>query len=80
MRAALVPLTFAVNMPGSVVATNGELDPTTGEIFWGLYCGAAMIEDVVLTATCEQATTSGRTTSAVSGRGSRGSAPKGAAS
>jgi hypothetical protein len=55
MQAALIPLTFAVSLPGKPVATNGELDEANGEIFWGLYSGAAMVEDVVLTAVSEQA-------------------------
>jgi hypothetical protein len=54
LPAALVPLTFDVSLPGKLVATNGELDEATGEIFWGLYSGAAMVEDVVLTAISEQ--------------------------
>jgi len=61
METALVPLTFAVSLPGKVVATNGELGESSGEVFWGLYSGAAISEDVVLTATGELVTTaSGR--------------------
>lgn len=48
-----VPLTFAVRLPGKVVATNGEYDEITSEVFWGLYHFAPAFEDVVLTATWE---------------------------
>jgi hypothetical protein len=57
METALIPLTFTVSLPGKVVATNGEVDESSGEVFWGLYSGAAISEDVVLTATGELVTT-----------------------
>jgi hypothetical protein len=53
----LIPLMFTVSLPGKVVATNGEVDESSGEVFWGLYSGAAISEDVVLMATSEQVTT-----------------------
>lgn len=49
----LVPLMFVVKVPGKVTATNGEVDELTGEIFWGLFAEAAVLSDVVLTATSE---------------------------
>jgi hypothetical protein len=48
-----VPLAFVVRLPGKPEATNGELDEETGEVFWGLYSGAAAVEDVVMTASCD---------------------------
>jgi hypothetical protein len=50
---AAVPLLFSAWLPGKVVATNGERDEVSGEVFWGLYAEAAASEDVVLTATCD---------------------------
>ncbi len=44
---------ISVRLPGKVVATNGERDESTGEVFWALYSLAPALEDVVLTATCE---------------------------
>jgi hypothetical protein len=52
---ALVPLLFSVQLPGRVVATNGEYDEVAGEVFWGLFPEAAASGDVVLRATCELA-------------------------
>lgn len=51
--ASMVALTFAVKLPGKVVATNGEIDPGTGEVFWGMYSEAAAVEDIEMTATCD---------------------------
>ncbi len=50
---SLIPLTFVVKLPGKVVATNGEVDEISGEVYWTLYSEAAAIGDVVLTAVCE---------------------------
>jgi hypothetical protein len=58
---AAVPLLFSVWLPGKVVATNGERDEVSGEVFWGLYAEAAASEDVVLTATCDLNPVSART-------------------
>jgi hypothetical protein len=52
--AALVPLSLTVSLPGTIVTTNGEIDGATGEVFWAIYAGAAMIEDLVLTAIGER--------------------------
>jgi hypothetical protein len=49
----LTPLMFVVKTPGRIVATNGEIDELTGEVFWALFDAAASIKDVVLTATVE---------------------------
>jgi hypothetical protein len=51
--AALVPLSFTVNLPGTLLASNGELDASTGEVFWAIYAGATLPEDLVLTAISE---------------------------
>jgi len=50
---ALVAMLFSVKLPGKLVATNGEVDDSSGEVFWALYSQAAALEDVVMTATCE---------------------------
>ena len=50
---SLIPLMFVVKTPGRIVATNGEIDELTGEVFWALFDAAASIKDVVLTATVE---------------------------
>lgn len=48
-----VSMTFSLRVPGRVLETNGELNPYTGEIFWGLYPEASQLGDVVLSATTE---------------------------
>jgi len=67
--AALVPLSLTVRPPGPVSATNGEIDESTGELFWAFYAGAAMIEDLALTAVSEQ-------TVATRGAGGSAAAPR----
>lgn len=47
-----IPLLFRVQMPGKVTATNGQIDPLTGEVVWPLYSSSPAGGDVVLTATC----------------------------
>lgn len=49
-----VSLEFAVKLPGSVVATNGDYDAATQSVFWDLYSEAPAVGDVVLTATCDR--------------------------
>lgn len=49
----LVALLIKARFPGKVLQTNGELDPATGEVIWGLFSPAAAAGDVVLTAVCE---------------------------
>ncbi|MBB6053126.1 hypothetical protein [Armatimonas rosea] len=49
----LVALLIKARFPGKVLQTNGELDPATGEVIWGLFSQAAAAGDVVLTAVCE---------------------------
>lgn len=44
-------LTFVVKVPGKVLSTNGEVNPITQEVFWGLYPEAAQNGDIALTAT-----------------------------
>lgn len=46
-----VALTFVTKVPGQVVSTNGEVNPITQEVFWGLYPEAAEMGDVVLIVT-----------------------------
>lgn len=48
-------LTFVVKVPGRVIATNGEVNPITQEVFWGLYPEAAENGDVVLSVTYQVA-------------------------
>jgi hypothetical protein len=45
-----VPLSLTVSLPGTILDTNGEIDEVNGEVSWDFYSGAAMIEDLVLTA------------------------------
>lgn len=47
-----VALLLRVKMPGKVTATNGQIDPESGEVYWALYSEAPAIADVTLTATC----------------------------
>ncbi len=47
------PLLFRLQMPGKVTATNGQLDPVTGEVVWCLYSSSPAGGDIVLTATCK---------------------------
>ena len=41
---ALVAMLFSVKLPGKVLATNGEVDDSSGEVFWALYSQAAALE------------------------------------
>ena len=47
----IIPMTFVAQLPGKVIATNGEVNAVTHEVFWGLYPQAAATGDIVLTAT-----------------------------
>ncbi|MCX6369140.1 MAG: hypothetical protein NTX57_20875 [Armatimonadetes bacterium] len=51
---ALVALLIKAKLPGKILQTNGEEDPATGEIVWGLFSQAPAAGDVVLTAICDQ--------------------------
>jgi hypothetical protein len=44
----LVPMSFAVSVPGKVLESNGEVDRFTGKVYWGVYPQAAAYKDVVL--------------------------------
>jgi hypothetical protein len=44
----LVPMLFAVKLPGEVLESNGENDPLSGEVFWALYPESAGLEPVEL--------------------------------
>lgn len=46
-----VAMTFVAQVPGEIVSTNGEQNPVTREVFWGLYPEAAQLGDVTLTVT-----------------------------
>ena len=46
-------LLIKAKLPGKLIQTNGEEDPATGEIVWGLFSQAPAAGDVVLTAVCE---------------------------
>lgn len=48
-----VSMTFSLRVPGRILETNGEVNPYTGEIFWGLYPEAAQAGDIVLSATTQ---------------------------
>ena len=50
---ALVALLIKAKLPGKLIQTNGEEDPATGEIVWGLFSQAPAAGDVVLTAICD---------------------------
>jgi hypothetical protein len=50
---AMAAMMFVVKLPGKIVATNGEQDEITGEVYWALYAEAAAVGDVTMTATCE---------------------------
>ncbi len=50
---ALVAILIKAKLPGKILQTNGEEDPATGEVVWGLFSQAAAAGDVVLTAVCE---------------------------
>ncbi len=51
----LCALYYTIKMPGKVLATNGEIDNITGEVYWGVYDAAAMPGDVSLYAICQVA-------------------------
>ena len=44
----LVAMTFALNFPGTVLETNGQIDRFSGTVYWGVYPQAAAYKDVVL--------------------------------
>ena len=48
-------LTFVAKVPGKIIATNGEVNPITQEVFWGLYPEAAENGDVTLAVTYQLA-------------------------
>ncbi len=50
---ALVAMLIKAKLPGKLLQTNGEEDPATGEIVWGLFSQSAAAGDVVLTAICD---------------------------
>ncbi len=50
---ALVALLIKAKLPGKLLQTNGEEDPVTGEVVWGLFSQAPAAGDVVLTAICD---------------------------
>jgi hypothetical protein len=50
---ALVAILIKAKLPGKLLQTNGEEDPATGEIVWGLFSQASAAGDVVLTAVCD---------------------------
>lgn len=45
-----VGISVAVKMPGTLVETNGDIDPLTGEVFWDLASNSAELEPVELRA------------------------------
>jgi len=48
-----VALMFSVKLPGKIISTNGNIDRSSNEVYWGLYPEAASFgQDIVLTATC----------------------------
>ena len=51
--AGMVALVISVKMPGRITATNGERDAFNGDVYWSLYPQAAVLGDVMLTATCD---------------------------
>lgn len=42
-NSAPLPLLMVVRVPGKIIATNGEVDLTTGEVYWGLFPEAASL-------------------------------------
>ena len=50
---SLVSMLCVVRLPGTIIETNGEVDPIANEVFWALYPEAAAPEDVVLRAVCQ---------------------------
>lgn len=48
--AGLVSILVSVKLPGTIVESNGLVDPYTGEVFWNFYQEAAEIRDVELRA------------------------------
>lgn len=51
----VVALLVKAKLPGKVLQTNGEHDPLTGEIVWGMFSQAPAAGDIVLTAVCDPA-------------------------
>ena len=49
----LVALLVKAKLPGKLVQSNGEQDPITGEVVWGLFSQAPAAGDITLTAVCE---------------------------
>ncbi|HLO98355.1 MAG TPA: hypothetical protein VK171_07150 [Fimbriimonas sp.] len=45
-----IGISVAVKMPGTLVETNGDIDPLTGEVFWDLASNSAELEPVELRA------------------------------
>ncbi|MCS7223727.1 MAG: hypothetical protein NZ959_04075 [Armatimonadetes bacterium] len=48
-----VLLFFSVRLPGKIIETNGQIDPTTGEVWWGCFSLAVALEDLRLFALSE---------------------------
>lgn len=49
----LVALLIKAKLPGKLIQSNGEQDPITGEVVWGLFSQAPAAGDITLTAVCE---------------------------
>lgn len=50
---SLISMFMSVKLPGTIVESNGETDPLTGEVFWAMYPEAASMGDIELRAVCE---------------------------
>lgn len=44
----LIPMSFAVKVPGKILKSNGDVDRFSGSVYWGVYPQAAAFKDVVL--------------------------------
>lgn len=44
----LIPMSFAVKVPGKIISSNGSIDRYSGTVYWGVYPQAAAYKDVVL--------------------------------
>lgn len=44
----LIPMSFAVKVPGKILESNGDIDRFSGTVYWGVYPQAAAYKDVVL--------------------------------
>ncbi|MEP6756738.1 MAG: hypothetical protein ABJA67_14630, partial [Chthonomonadales bacterium] len=51
--AEYIPLMLTVKLPGKIVSTNGDMDPSSDEIYWATFAVAASFEDITLTAVCD---------------------------